>query len=115
MGKGEDFNKRVWTLFGKAGFETKPNPQDPKEHVIYLSEEDKDGRPLDLYAHDPALGVTIISSNKSREKLKSYTAHIHDLAKLKEVSGADAVVFIAAEKKMLEKERRFAAKNGVQV
>ncbi len=115
MGKGEDFNKRVWTLFSKAGFETKPNSQDPKEHVVYLSDEDKDGRPLDLYAHDPSLGVTIISSNKSREKLKSYTAHIHDLAKLKERANADAALFIAAEKKMLDKERRFAEKNHIQV
>lgn len=115
MGKGEDFNKRVWTLFSRAGFETKPNAQDPKEHVVFLTEEDRDGRPLDLYAHDPSLGVTIISSNKSREKLKSYTAHIHDLARLKDRAGADAAIFIAAEKKMLDKERRFAEKNGIRV
>src|ERR1700739_1795856 len=115
MGKGEDFNKTVWTLFSKAGFETKPNSQDPKEHVVFLSEEDKDGRPVDLYAHDPALGVTIISSNKAREKLKSYTAHIHDLAKLKEAAAADAAIFIAAGKKVLEKERRFAERNGIHV
>jgi DGQHR domain-containing protein len=115
MGKGEDFNKRIWTLFGKAGFETKPNSQDPKEHVVYLTDEDKEERPLDLYAHDPSLGVTIISSNKSRGKLKSYTAHIHDLARLKDRASADAAIFIAAEKKMLDKERRFANRNGIQV
>jgi hypothetical protein len=115
MGKGEAFNKRVWTLFGKAGFETKPNVQDLKEHIVYLTDEDKDGRPVDLYAHDPSLGVTIISSNKSRTKLKSYTAHIHDLARLKDRAKADAAIFIAAEKKMLDKERRFAEKNGIQV
>jgi DNA sulfur modification protein DndB len=115
MGKGEDFNKRVWTLFGRAGFQTKPNDQDLEEHRVFLSAEDKDGRPLDLYAHDPDLGVTLIASNKARKKLKSFTAHIHDLAKLKEIAKADAALFISEEKKMLEKERNIAAKNGIQI
>ena len=115
MGKGEDFNKRVWTLFSKAGFQTKPNDQDKEEHKIYLSSDDKDGRPLDLYAHDPELGVTLISSNKARKKLKSFTAHIHDLAKLRDVSKADVALFIAEEQKMLDKERSFALKNGIHV
>jgi DGQHR domain-containing protein len=115
MGKGEDFNKRVWTLFSKAGFETKPNENDPEEHRVFVSRDDTQGRPIDLYAHDPDLGVTIVSSNKSTRKLKSFSNHIHDLAKLKILAQADAAVFISEEKKVQDRERKIAAENGVEV
>jgi len=115
MGKGEDLNQRVWTLFQDAGFDTKPNSADPAtEHTVQLPDGGS-SRPVDLFAHIPDLGVSIIGSNKSRKKLKSYTAHIHDLHKLKQAADAKCALFVAAEQEMLERERKFAEKNGVKV
>jgi len=36
--KGAELNRRVWTLFEKAGFETKPNSNNPAEEVVILQE-----------------------------------------------------------------------------
>lgn len=113
MDKGAELNKRVWALFEKAGFETKPNSTDPSEHTVKLS-DDKE-RPVDLLARVTDLNVTIIGSNKARKKLHSFTAHVHDLEKLMEAAGANAALFVAAEKEMATSERNFAAKHGVRV
>jgi len=113
MDKGADLNKRVWTLFQKAGFETKPNSVDPSEHVVQLSDEKE--RPVDLLARVSELDVCIIGSNKARKKLHSFTAHVHDLEELTKVAGANAALFVAAEKEMATAERNFAAKHGVRV
>lgn len=113
MDKGSDLNKRVWTLFEKAGFQTRPNTADPSEHVVRLA-DDKE-RPVDLYAQESELGVRIIGSNKARKKLHSFTAHIHDLRMLREAAGATGALFVAGEKEMRESERRFARSNGIQV
>lgn len=111
MDKGDALNKRVWSLFEKAGFETQPNSSDPAEHIVQLSGGAP--RPVDLFAR--ALGVIILGSNKARKKLKSYTAHIHDLEELQKASGASVSLFVAAEKEMLQKERDYAAQRGVRV
>src|SRR4051812_14729669 len=103
MGKGEDLNKRVWHLFEKAGFETKPNSQDPIEYEVKLPEGKV--RPVDLYARSTQHGLTLLGSNKSRKRLKSFTAHIHDLENLARQENADAVLFVAAEKQILKQER----------
>jgi len=109
--KGADLNKRVWSLFEKAGFETQPNSADPTEYPVKLPGGTE--RPVDLLAK--ALGVTIIGSNKARKKLHSFTGHVHDLEKIAKAAGADTTLFVAAEKEMLTKERNYASKNGVQV
>ena len=106
-------NDKVWALFQKAGFETKPNSSDPSEHNISLS--DGKTRPVDLFAQVTDLGVTIIGSNKARKKLQSFTTHIHDLRRLKESAQANCALFIAAEKEMQPSERSFAQKNGIEV
>jgi DGQHR domain-containing protein len=113
MGKGEDLNQRVWTLFHKAGFATKPNPSDPAEYSVRLA--DGRPRPVDLLARATNLGVTILGSNKARDKVKSFSAHIHDLVRLKEAEGANCALFVSGEKEMQQAERDYAAKNGVQV
>ena len=61
MGKGEDLNKRVWTLFEKAGFETNPNSEDPAEYEVQLTNKKK--RPVDLFAKSAELGVTILGAS----------------------------------------------------
>ena len=113
MDKGAELNNRVWTLFEKAGFETKPNSTDPSEYRVKLS--DGKERPVDLFARVTDLNVTIIGSNKARKKLHSFTAHVHDLEELKKAADANAALFVAAEKEMLASERNFAAKHGVCV
>src|SRR6266568_3683800 len=113
MDKGADLNKRVWTLFEKAGFETKPNSADPTEHEVALSDGKK--RPVDLLARVPNLGVSIIGSNKARGKLQTFTGHIHDLEELAQAENASCTLFIASEKEMKSSERSFAQKHGVEV
>src|SRR3989338_4526692 len=95
-GKGEALNKRVWKLFAKLGFQTKPNLNDSQEHEIALSSNKK--RTLDLLAVDDKLGVKIIGWNKARKELKeSITTHIHDYMELKKRTKAQAVLFVATE------------------
>src|SRR5207249_6695452 len=99
MDKGADLNRRVWSLFEKAGFETKPNSSDPAEHIVTLT-NGKD-RPVDLFARVTDLGVCILGSNKARKKLKSFTAHIHDLEQLTKAAGANVAIFVSAETERL--------------
>ncbi len=63
MDKGAALNKRVWTLFEKAGFQTKPSVNSAAEYVIELTPQKK--IPVDLFAEDKQLNVTIVGSNKS--------------------------------------------------
>ncbi|SRR6266446_70529 len=113
MGKGEDLNLRVWKLFENAGFETNPNSSNPKEHEVTLSQGKT--RPVDLYARESDLAVSIIGSNKARKKLKSFTEHIHDLEELVKAQQVNCGLFVAAEKEMLQKERDFANERGIRV
>ncbi len=111
--KGHDLNKRVWTLFQRAGCETRPNSDDPAEHLITLPVGKQ--RPVDLLARAADLGVVIVGSNKARSKLHSFTAHIHDLEKLVAAEKASCALFVASEKGMKETERTFARQCGVSV
>jgi hypothetical protein len=74
MDKGAALNKRVWTLFERAGFVTRPNSQSTAEHEVQLAPGKK--RRVDLFAVETNLRVTIIASNKSGEVKDSWTAHV---------------------------------------
>lgn len=113
MDKGADLNRRVWLLFQKAGFATKPNTADPTEHSVKLS--DGKQRPVDLLARVTDLGVSVVGSNKARKKLQSFTAHVHDLQELKDAEQANCALFVAGEKDMEKAERDFARGRGVHV
>jgi DNA sulfur modification protein DndB len=113
MGKGEDLNFRVWKLFENAGFETNPNSADTKEHQVSLPHGKT--RPVDLYAREAELAISIIGSNKARKKLKSFTEHMHDLEELVQAQRASCGLFVAAEKEMLDNERDYAKQRGIQV
>jgi DGQHR domain-containing protein len=113
MDKGGDLNKRVWSLFEKAGFETKPNSSDLSEHVVMLAGGAT--RPVDLWARVSDLDVSPLGSNKARKKLKSFTAHVHDLEELQQAAGASISLFVASEKEMRPTERTYAGKHGVQI
>lgn len=112
--KGAALNERVWRLFWKAGFQTKPNPSDPREEEIELSPGKK--RAVDLMAVDEDLGIKIIGWNKARKKLsESLTVHIHDYETLKEIAQADAVLFVSTEKEISEDDKRYAGKLGISI
>lgn len=112
--KGPKLNERVWTLFEAAGFHTKPSSHDPSEEVIALSPGKQ--RTVDLSASDETLGVKIIGWNKARRELKeSLTVHFHDYEKLKEIAGANSVLFVSTEKEVSEEDKQYAEDHGMLV
>lgn len=114
--KGALLNKRVWTLFEKAGFETKPNSGAPlSEETITLPGDDKE-RTIDLSASIKDLGVKIIGWNKTQRKFsESLTVHMHDYIALKKIANADGVLFVLTEKEVSEEDRKYAEQNGIRV
>lgn len=112
--KGDELNKRVWELFAKAGFETKPNANNPNEPLIILSEGQK--RTPDLSASVQELGVKIIGENTTEKKLKkSFTTYVHDIEKLMGAAKAKGglLVFIGVD--VTEQNKRYAKRFGVRV
>lgn len=112
--KGSVLNKRVWTLFERAGFSTKPNSSDSSEHIILLS--NKKFRTVDLYACEETLKVKILGWNKARRELKeSFTLHIHDYEALKKLEKAQTVLFVSSEKEILPEDIEYARKYNMNV
>lgn len=94
LSKGDKLNIRVWKLFEKAGFSTQPNSSNPSEFVVNIGR----GRPLDLYAEIPSLGVKIIGSNKSGGiSGGSWTAHMNDCDSIKNTVGAQKCLLVATD------------------
>jgi len=91
MDKGTALNKRVWTLFENAGFQTEPNSKDGKEHLVQLTASKK--IPVDLYARDSDLKVTILGSNKSGIR-KRWTEHVSNYITLGQKAKANRVLFV---------------------
>ena len=89
--KGPALNKRVGALFEKAGFQSLPNANSTAEKVVTL---DKKQRPLDLYATDSHLGVTIIASNKAGMIDGGFSAQLNDLKALAAAAGAKAALLV---------------------
>ena len=112
--KGAALNERVWRLFEKAGFETKPNSSDPSEEVIALPLDR--GRPVDLSASIKNLGVKIIGQNTTRQRLsQSWSACIHDLAELVKSAKANAGLFVLTGRRASATEREYARQKGIGV
>ncbi len=102
--KGHKLNERVWRLFSKAGFDTKPNATDASEEQVSLGTGNP--RTLDLSAADSALGVKIIGWNKSRKQFsESISVHIHDVSDLLIPAAADAGVMISLEKEFTDSDK----------
>jgi DGQHR domain-containing protein len=112
MDKGAALNKRVWTLFERAGFETLPNSQSNKEHEVQLSSHKK--IPVDLFAKHTQLGVTIIGSNKSGG-LGKWTEHVNNYKELGRKAGADRVLFVVTGTELDSDERKHVAEEGMQL
>lgn len=112
--KGSTLNKRVWSLFERAGFKTKPNSQNPAEEVITLSPGKT--RTLDLSAVDDSLGIKIIGWNKARRDFtESFTVHLHDYQKLMELAGAQSALFVSTDKDLSDDDREYARQNKMRV
>jgi DGQHR domain-containing protein len=112
MDKGAALNKRVWTLFERAGFDTKPSSQTGQEHEIRVSAQKI--IPVDLYARDSALGVTVIGSNKSG-KLSRLTEHVANYKALGEKARADSVLFVLTGTDVEESDKQHIRESGMSV
>jgi DGQHR domain-containing protein len=112
--KGAELNQRVWQLFERAGFVTKPNSSSPAEEVVKLSPVQH--RTLDLLAEIDNLGVKIIGWNKAKKELsESLTVHIHDYEKLRTLTSANGVLFVSTEKEVSADNKRYAEEKGMRV
>jgi DNA sulfur modification protein DndB len=111
--EGTALNARVGKLFEDAGFETEPNSKSPKEHEIEL--DDGIRKPVDLYARERALKITIVGSNKSGARIDGLYDHIAGLKELRSASKADAVLFVATGRELNERELRYFRRNKITV
>jgi len=110
--KGHKLNNRVWRLFEKAGFQTKPNGSDPTEEEIQIGGGKK--RTLDLSASEPSLGVKIIGWNKAKKGFsESVSVHVNDLKILLNPALADAGVMIFIDKEFTDEDREYARQCGL--
>lgn len=109
--KGPALNERVWRLFEKAGFQTEPNSHSPAEHIVLVA---KKNRPLDLYATDPELKVTIVGSNKAGS-VKGWSKELNDLRAIADKSKAHAALFVVTAKKLEDDDLDQAADLGIHV
>src|SRR2546425_11027099 len=112
MTKGEELNKRVWSLFEKAGFLTKPNSQSTEEHKVQISPQKT--RLVDLYAEVPDLKVKIIGSNKSGGWKDSWSAHVNDYEAIGKKAGA-RVLFVVTGIEMTPENIEYAQAKGMSV
>ncbi len=112
MDKGAALNKRVWTLFEKAGFQTKPSVNSAAEYVIELTPQKK--IPVDLFAEDKQLNVTIVGSNKSGG-LGGWTEHVSNYKNLGAKAGAGRVLFIVTGTDLDQADRDHVKSEGMSL
>lgn len=112
--QGQELNARVWSLFDKAGFETKPNESDSSEEVISLPGGYE--RPVDMAATIPALGVTVIAQNSGAQNLNApRSSFIHDLAALMAARGASAGLLVWTQQQIHEEDRASASARSISI
>ncbi|MGD1119982.1 MAG: DGQHR domain-containing protein [Dehalococcoidales bacterium] len=112
--KGDALNIRVWSLFERAGFDTKPNSNNPDEEKVILT--NKKTRSLDLSASIGPLSVKIIRENTTQKKLpESFSTYVHDFIQLTKIAKANACLFVFTNINVNEQEKEYANKNHIQV
>lgn len=111
MDKGAALNKRVWTLFEKAGFSTRPSTLSTAEHQVEMAPGKT--RKVDLFASETSLGVTIIASNKSGGVKDSWTAHVNDWEVIGQKAAATKVLFVVTGKELAPEDRAYATDRGM--
>ena len=110
--KGPELNRRVGNIFERAGFDSLPNSATTKEYEVVLHEKT---RPLDLYARDKSLGITIIGSNKSGGIGGGLSSHLSDLKQLKVVANADAAILTLTGYEIDPNDRKAATAAGIHL
>jgi DGQHR domain-containing protein len=105
-------NRRVWTLFEGAGFETQPNSKDSSEHRIELGNGTR--IPVDLFARERRLNVTIIGSNKGGANIDGFHEHIAGLKELGSASHANTILFVATGRDLNAAEIRYVHQNHIR-
>jgi DGQHR domain-containing protein len=113
MDKGAALNKRVWSLFERAGFKTEPNSQTTAEHMVELAPGKN--RKVDLYAREEDLGVTIVASNKSGGIKDTWTGHVNDWEEIGRKANADKVLFVITGKDLSPEDRAYAARKNMHI
>jgi DNA sulfur modification protein DndB len=113
VNKGAALNKRVWTLFEKAGFKTQPNSQSTLEHSVELAPGKK--RKVDLFAREDDLGVTIVASNKAGGIKDTFTGHVNDWEEIGTKAGASKVLMVITGKDLPPEDTAYAATKGMQI
>ena len=107
-------NRRVWALFESAGFATEPNTGNPRtEHKIELNEGVT--KPVDLFARDRDLKITIVGSNKSGARIDGLYDHIAGLNELRVASKADAALFVATGRELNDEVVRYLRRKEINV
>jgi DGQHR domain-containing protein len=109
--EGAELNARVSSVFENAGFETQPNSINRTEHAIELDNGIK--QPVDLYAREPKLNLTIVGSNKSGTKIDGFHDHIAGLKALGEAADANVLLFVATGRELTEKDMVYLRKRGI--
>ena len=110
--KGTALNKRVWTLFEKAGFKTTPSTHNPKEAEVRISP--RKTRPIDLLAEDPNLKIKIIGENKSGKTIQgSIDTLVNDLIAKKKRMDADAALLVLPDKNVSSEDRELISQEGI--
>jgi DNA sulfur modification protein DndB len=70
--------------------------------------------PVDLYAHDSTLGITILGSNKSG-RLDKWTEHVNSTKALGQTAGADRVLFVVTGSDIEDHERQHVRDLGMSL
>ena len=110
--KGEQLNERVWKLFEKAGFETKPNTNNSAEHEVDLGQGKK--RTPDLLAEINDLGVKLIGENTTAaDPSKTFSTYTHDLSEIMAAASAAAGLLVFSAKIPTQEDRAYAGSRNI--
>jgi len=110
---GPELNEIVWQLFEDAGFTTKPNANDPSEHIIKLSATKK--RTPDLLAVERELQVRIIGENKTGKERETVTKLINDLAELMRVDKAQSGLIVSVKEEFNDDDIDYARSKNIYI
>lgn len=110
---GHQLNEKIWKLFTKAGFNTKPNENDPSEHEIKLSP--RKIRTPDLLAIERNLRVRIIGENKTGKERENNTKLINDFAELIRIDKAQAGLIVSIKEEFKPADVEYAATKNIYI
>lgn len=112
--QGPALSRRVWRLFSRAGFATRPNATDATEEIVTLP--GGKSRPVDLVAEDGILEVKIIGQNRSgADSGGSVSRQTADLAQLVRSAHAQAGLLVYTDRNIDPKSVTFAKKRRIAI